>query len=36
MSRIEDKIDDLIKYLNELELIIPDNIDEYLDNIEKK
>lgn len=36
MSRVDDKIKEVEEYLDELELIIPDNLDEYLDNLEKR
>lgn len=36
MTRVSDKIDEIEKYLNELELIAPDSLDEYLDNLEKR
>jgi len=36
MTRILDKIGEIENYLNELELIIPEGLDEYLDNLEKR
>ena len=36
MGRVDDKIKEVEEYLDELELIIPEDLDEYLDNLEKR
>jgi uncharacterized protein YutE (UPF0331/DUF86 family) len=36
MTRIQDKVEEIERYLQDLELIIPDNIDEYFENLEKR
>jgi len=36
MTRLDDKIKEIENYLNDLELIIPEDLDEYLDNLEKR
>ena len=36
MSRLNEKINELEEYLNELAPILPHNLNEYLDNLEKK
>ncbi len=36
MTRIQDKIVEIEKFINELELIIPNELDGYLDNLEKR
>jgi uncharacterized protein YutE (UPF0331/DUF86 family) len=36
MTRVLDKIEEIENYLNELELVIPEELDEYLNNIEKR